>query len=358
MRGFCEWPRSSVLGRFYAKWSADLALNGVVLIAWQAQFSLVPLLLGLLGVLGLLLRDPAKRLTLVTAVVAQFPDQVGDLLGFMEETRQLGGLLGLASVVGLAWSGYWLFQTMALVFNQFYDAPERPLLGQVRMAATMVAIYAVLMPVSVLASGIPTFLAVISDRVLPFDVPGVAVVSGWLVSLGSATLMFLALYWIVPNRRLTLAQVWPGAALAGVLFVLLGQAFPLYLRLFGGGLHRIQDARPVTAADDLDLLPRVRHGPRYRAERLPLPVRCLPRRHRRGAAGGRHRPASAEALAIAGAALTARRARSSILVVALLTAAALSSVMARRSASTVAFARADVRDERAVGGLDKPMGIL
>ncbi len=59
-------------------------------------------------------------------------------------------------------------------------------------------------------------------------------VTGWLVSLGSATLMFLALYRIVPNRPLTLAQVWPGAALAGGLFVVLAQAFPLYLHVFGG----------------------------------------------------------------------------------------------------------------------------
>ncbi len=234
MGGFWERRRRSVLGRFYAKWSADLAINGAVLIAWQAQFSLVPVLLGLLGILGLLLRDPAQRQALVAAVMAQFPAQMGDLLGFLEETRQLSGLLGLASLVGLAWSGYWLFETMALVFNHFYDAPDRPFVGQVRMALTMMAVYAALMPLSVLASGIPTFLAGLSDRVLPFDVPGVAVATGWLVSLGSATLMFLALYRVVPNRPLTLAQVWPGAALAGVLFVLLAQAFPLYLHVFGG----------------------------------------------------------------------------------------------------------------------------
>jgi membrane protein len=234
MGGFVERQRRTVLGRFYAKWSADLALNGAILIAWQAQFSLVPLVLGLLGLLGVLWRDPAQRAALVTAVVSQFPEQIGDLLGFMEETRQLSGLLGLASVVGLAWSGYWLFQTMAEVFNHFYQVPGRSVLGQLRITVILVAIYAVLMPVSVFASGIPTYLAVLSDRVLPFDVPGVAVVTGWLVSLGSATLMFLALYRIVPNRPLSVAQVWPGAALAGVLFVLFGQVFPLYLRLFGG----------------------------------------------------------------------------------------------------------------------------
>jgi membrane protein len=58
--------------------------------------------------------------------------------------------------------------------------------------------------------------------------------AGKLVSLGSAVLMFLAVYTVVPNCRLTLWDVWPGAVLAGVLFVLLSQAFPFYLWLFGG----------------------------------------------------------------------------------------------------------------------------
>jgi membrane protein len=224
----------AALGRFYAKFSADLALNGAVQIAWQALFSLFPLLLGLLGLVGLAIRDPERRLALVEAIQTQFPAQVTDLLGFMEETRDLGGLLGLASVLGLIWSGYWLFVTMELVFNHFYEVPDRGFGGQVAMSLTMMAMYAVLITVSVSASGLSTFLVGISDRILPFDIPGLALILGWLVSLGSALLMFLAVYRVVPNRPLSLAEVWPGGALAAVLFMLLAQAFPLYLRFFGG----------------------------------------------------------------------------------------------------------------------------
>jgi hypothetical protein len=55
---------------------------------------------------------------------------------------------------------------MAPVVSQYYAAPERPLLGQVRMTLTMMAVYAALMSVSALASGIPTFLAGLSERAL------------------------------------------------------------------------------------------------------------------------------------------------------------------------------------------------
>lgn len=232
MGGF-ERLTSSTFGRFAAKFNADLASYGAVLIAWQSLFSLFPLLLGFLGIFGLVLRDPAQRQALVEDVAGLFPTQVTDLLSFMEETRELGAVLGIVSLVGLIWSGYWLFTTMEFVFNGFYRAPDRAYVGQVVMALTMMALYLILILVSILASGITTVLVGLSDR-LPFEIPGVAFGIGWLVSLGSAILMFLAVYRVVPNASLALADVWRGAVLSGILFLLLNQVFPLYLRFFGG----------------------------------------------------------------------------------------------------------------------------
>jgi membrane protein len=224
----------SPVGRFYARFSADQALNGAVQIAWQAMFSAFPLILGLLGILGLFLRDPVQRQWLAEAIASQFPSQVGELLGFLDETRELSGLLGVASFVGLVWSGYWLFQTMELVFNHFYDAPARPFRKQLIMSLTMMGLYVVLSSLSILTSVATTFLLAYSERFDRFDLTGFDPVIGWLLALGSAVAMFTALYRVIPNRPLRLADVWPGALLAGVLFVLLNQAFPLYFRILGG----------------------------------------------------------------------------------------------------------------------------
>jgi membrane protein len=209
-------------------------LNGAVQIAWQAMFSSFPLILGLLGLFGLVLRDPAQRQLFVDAIAAQFPSQLGELLGFLEETRELSGLLGAASLVGLVWSGYWLFQTMALVFNHFYGAPARSFRQQLVMSLTMMALFAALITLSVLASVSTTFVLALSGRVGPFNLTGIDALASWILALGSAIVMFLALYRVVPNCPLRLADVWPGAALAGILFVLLNQAFPLYFSLLGG----------------------------------------------------------------------------------------------------------------------------
>jgi YihY family inner membrane protein len=163
-----------------------------------------------------------------------FPSQVGDLLGFIEETHELSGLLGLASLVGLIWSGYWLFQTMEMVFNHFYGAPDRGFRQQVVMAVLMMGLYAALFSLSVLASFAANFLVVVSDRAVPLDLAGFDPLVGWLLALGSAVAMFLAIYRITPNVPLVLAEVWPGAVLAGFLFVALNQAFPLYFSILGG----------------------------------------------------------------------------------------------------------------------------
>jgi membrane protein len=224
----------SPVGRYYAKICTDQALNGAVQIAWQAMFSSFPIILGLLSISGLILRDPAQRQWLADIVASQFPSQLGDILGFIDDTRELSGLLGAASVVGLVWSGYWLFQAMELVFNHFYGAPARGLRQQVVMSLAMMGLYAALISVSVLASITSTFLMWASEHATRLYPAVFDPVSGWPVALGSAVSMFAIVYRVIPNRPLTFADVLPGAMLAGVLFVLLNQAFPLYFSILGG----------------------------------------------------------------------------------------------------------------------------
>lgn len=233
MRGLAHRLDNSFIGRFAGKLNADSALTGAIQIAWQAMFSSFPLILGLLGLFGLVLRDPAQRLRLAEAMASVFPSQVGDLLGFIEETHELSGLLGVASAIGLVWSGYWLFQTMELVFNHFYGAPDRGFREQVVMSGLMMGLYAALFTISVVASLVANFFVAVSDRAVPLDLAGFDPLVGWLLALGSAVALFLAIYRITPNMPLALAEVWPGALLAGVLFVLLNQAFPLYFSILG-----------------------------------------------------------------------------------------------------------------------------
>ena len=227
--------RKTTLGKFVAAWGELRAGEGAILIAWQLLFSLFPLVVGILSILGLVLRNPDRQAALATQIASQFPEQAGDLVTFISETRDLGGIFGIVSIVGLLWSGSNLFGTMGAVFDRFYGAPDRSFIQQRLVSFLMMAVYAVLLSVSVASTSLTGFVVGLSEEVLQFDVPYVAFAVGWAVSLLSAILMFLVLYRVVPNARIRLWSVWKGAVLAGVLFVALTQVFPLYLHFLGAG---------------------------------------------------------------------------------------------------------------------------
>jgi membrane protein len=235
MSSVVQRARDSLPGRFATNWSELRGGEGAVLIAWQLLFSLFPLVIGLLAIIGLLVRDPSRQTALVDMITSQFPSQAGDLLGFIGETRDLGGIFGIVSIVGLLWSGSSLFSVMATVFDRAYGASDRTFLWQRLTDFSMMAIYAVLLTVSVGASSVTGVLVGISEQVLPFRLPYGAFAIGWAISVIAALLLFLLLYRVVPNVPLSFRHVWAGAALSALLFVGLTQAFPIYLRFLGGG---------------------------------------------------------------------------------------------------------------------------
>lgn len=235
MNIFLERFYRTPVGQFAAAWSELRAGEGAVLIAWQLLFSLFPLVVGMLSIAGLVLRNPERQAALAASISNQFPEQAGDLLGFITETRDLGGIFGIISVLGLLWSGSNLFGVMAVVFDRFYGATDRTFVAGKLVSFVMMAVYAVLVSVSVASTSVTGFVVGLSEGVLPFEIPNFAYLLGWIVSLASAILMFLVLYRVVPNARIRLWHVWKGAVVAGVLFVALTQIFPLYLHLLGGG---------------------------------------------------------------------------------------------------------------------------
>ena len=227
--------RKTALGKFVTAWGELRADEGAILMAWQLLFSLFPLVVGILSIVGLVLRDPERQAAIAAQIASQFPEQASDLVAFISETRDLSGIYGLISIVWLLWAGSNLFGTMATVFDRFYGAPDRSFVQQRLVSFLMMAVYAVLITVSVASSSLTGLLVGLSEEVLPFEIPNFAFLVGWAVSLLSAMLMFLVLYRVVPNARIRVWHVWRGAVLAGVLFVALAQIFPLYLHFLGAG---------------------------------------------------------------------------------------------------------------------------
>jgi membrane protein len=205
------------LGRAYAE---SQAANYAAGLTFNMFMSMFPLMLGLLAIVGLLLRNPEQQAQVQSALLGFFPaDAQEPLRRTLTGVRDRAGLLGLIGVGGLIWSGSSLFTAMEFALGQMFGATQRNFIRQRLMALSMTALFVVAIVLAVFANA-----AAAIARSIPFTGPivGAAV---WIVFM-------LAIYRFVPNRTFSaVRQVWPGALLAGVLTEVLTLAWPVYAAL-------------------------------------------------------------------------------------------------------------------------------
>jgi membrane protein len=164
---------------------------------------------------------------LLTALPSQTVSGAYEAIRHFEAQK---GLLIVVGVLGLLWGGSALFGAMEQAFAVIYHTKPREFLPQKIMSIGMIFLLTVLGGVAVVSS--------LALPALP-EIPGApAALKGGLslvvqvvVGLISGSLLYLSVYFVVPNRPQQFRQVLPGALVAGVLFELVSLLFPLYISL-------------------------------------------------------------------------------------------------------------------------------
>lgn len=225
-------------GRLWAKMNEDNAFNWAVILAWNFLLSLFPIVLVVAAVLGVALGFLGVGSGGINHTVASLiPDSKAqnDTLVALNSFHQKSGIFFLVGFAGLVWSGTGLFRTMEQGFAVIFHTSQRPLLKGILMSVGMVVLLAVfggLMLVTTaflgLLNQLPYLPSILSNGIAVFVVQVVIGVFGGFI-------LYLAIYYVVPNRKMDWGSVWIGAALAAVLFEALSLVFPLYLRLTGAG---------------------------------------------------------------------------------------------------------------------------
>jgi membrane protein len=229
--------KSSLPGRMALKFNEDRGINWAVQIAWSSLLALFPMILVMVSILGLVMsRAGVTSDHLYQNILALLPAQQaqGDAIKALTAFKRQSGPLALAGFAGLLVSGSALFGAMEQAFAIIYHTPARTFVRQKLMSFGMILVFTVLAGVSVGGSALLPLLGK-----LPFAPAGLS--AGpvvWLIQVAtgvaSGLLLFVSIYFVVPNRRQELRQVWPGALLAGVLFEVLTLLFPLYLTINKG----------------------------------------------------------------------------------------------------------------------------
>lgn len=227
----------SALGGFWTKINNDWIFNLSGMLAYNILMSAFPILLVLLAIGGFILGPAGHggQASLQASIEKALPAGTGRAL-LTNATHNLNNSAGLLLVIGVVVAlvtGSGLFITMENCFGIIYRLRGRDALHQRLMAAGMLLLYVVLIPIILLASIIPSVIV----RALPVGNASpikafFVQAAGDVFSVLVACVFFGAIYIVVPNRPVHWREVWKGTLVAAVLLVLYETLFPIYVSAF------------------------------------------------------------------------------------------------------------------------------
>src|SRR3982074_1604331 len=199
-------------------------------LAFHALLTMFPIFLGLLTLIGLISRSEDLDLRVQEAIVSSFPlGMQGEVQSALLSLQHSAGTYGLVAVAWLLWSGTGYFSHLEWAINRIYIAQNRSFWKQRLMGLGMICSLSTSIAAGVIGTWI--FSQVLGLAFLGFF-------ANWFI----LAVLLWSMYHVVPNRRVSLQESWPGALLASLLIQVLNLAFPLSLRLthnfnaFGRGL--------------------------------------------------------------------------------------------------------------------------
>lgn len=238
---------------FLNKFNNDWVMNFSGIIAYNLMMSMLPIAIALLGILGLFL-NPDLVNNITTQIAKAIPSSGSQSSSGTAEALKLAltqlhkdaGILVIIAILVALFGGSRLFVTLEGILDLLYRVRPRPVLRQNLIALVMLLVFIVLIPIMVFASAAPSFvlsilgnsplksIPVINSIVSPggqISVTIAGIISGLLVSF----VLFEAIYFIVPNQRISWSNSWRGAVVAAILLEAFLVAFPFYVTHFLGG---------------------------------------------------------------------------------------------------------------------------
>jgi membrane protein len=209
-------------------------------IAYSAIFSIVPLLLLGVAVLGFVIHSPAQRAQIVDGLFNGLGGSISRGALQSEINTIAGGSAGIGVIGALAaaWGATGVFDqirtALLIVWNS--DRP-RPFVQQKLIDLGMIATVGALVLLAIVVMGVLTALSTHGSSILAgtLSVALKDLILAASIVIPTALLFcaFALLYWIVPHAKVRLRNTWVGALLAAVLFELVQLLFAYYVAYFG-----------------------------------------------------------------------------------------------------------------------------
>lgn len=231
----------SLIKETVQQFGEDKATRLAAALAYAAVFSIPPLILLVLVVLGRLLGAQFTEEQIQSHLLNQFSGLLGpqsaDLLANVIEnaSRPGGGLIaGTVGLVTLAIGASGFFAQLQDALNTIWEvepAPGRGILGTIKdrlFSFSLVAGLGLLLLLSLVVSTALSALNAYVAGLLP-DAKLVVQVLNQVISLVVIVLLFAAVYKVIPDVQISWRDVWIGAIVTGILFTLGKWAIGLYI---------------------------------------------------------------------------------------------------------------------------------
>ncbi|HXG02166.1 MAG TPA: YihY/virulence factor BrkB family protein, partial [Candidatus Binatia bacterium] len=225
-----------LLSETFNEWSEDRAPRLGAALAYYALFSLAPVLVIAIGLAGLVFDRRTVERHVLDQVTGLVGAQGAEAVRAMLESAiadPAGGLVAVAvGLVALVLGATGAFAELQDALNTIWNVKARPaggLLGMVRARAlsfAMVLVIAFLLLVALVVSAALAALGPLLGAVVP---PGVLHAVNTVVSLAVITGLFAMIFKVLPDAEVAWRDVWLGAALTALLFVVGKEAIGLYL---------------------------------------------------------------------------------------------------------------------------------
>jgi membrane protein len=217
----------------------DNAARLAAALAYYAAFSLAPLLLVIIALVGFFWESEEAD------VQARLMDELGDVIGsdgaaaiqtMLEASTQAGGglIATIAGIAGLIWGATRIFAQLQGAMNDIWDVRPKPDRGIMNFISTrivsfsMVLVMGLLLLMAFVLSAVLTAAGDVIADYLPFTNVAIQLINHGL-ALAIITLLFAAIYRFLPDVEIEWRDVWVGAFITAVLFNLGKFGISVYL---------------------------------------------------------------------------------------------------------------------------------
>lgn len=225
--------------RLWREFRDDHCQQMAAAISYHVLFSIFPLSIAAVGVLGLVAHGADETDTIVGKITKVVPlsdqgeQQVHDLLASLQGSV---GALGLLGIVGVLYSASGVMAAVRTALNIAWDTDERrPFLRGKGVDLLLVAAVFVLLAVAVVVTAVTSYARGTSrdlPHLLAILTGPVATAASFVVVVALLAGTFLFLYRVVPAVPTRVRDIWPGAVFAAVAFEALQYGFSAYLAHF------------------------------------------------------------------------------------------------------------------------------